>query len=76
MKRAIYADYAIASDFMDGVYALYMAMVEGMGANPNDPEARLEGIQYAMQTFTDCADSFAEKFNFEWRWVIDEEEAS
>ena len=76
MKRAISADYAIASDFMDAVYALYMAMVEGVGGNPNDPEADAEAVQYAMQTFIDCADGFAEKFNFEWRWVVEDEEAS
>ena len=38
-KTVIRADYNIACELMDSFYALYMAIVEGMGGNPNDLDA-------------------------------------
>ena len=59
---------------MDSLYALYMAIVEGMGGNPNDPNIRREGEAYARRKFGELADEFEDVLPMRWTWVSDEED--
>lgn len=69
------ADYAIARKCMDSLYTIYMAAVESFGGNPDSPEAREEGEDYARNKFWEIADEF-EKLYGPWTWYgFDEEEA-
>lgn len=73
-KTVIRADYSIASDLMDSIYALYMAIVESMGGNPNDLDARKEGESYAGRKFLELTDEFENIFPMQWVWMLDEED--
>lgn len=73
-KTIIRADYIVACDLMDSLYALYMTIVEGMGGNPNDPNIRKEGEAYARKKFTELADEFENALPMQWTWVSDEED--
>ena len=73
-KTVIRADYSIASDLMDSIYALYMAIVESMGGNPNDPDIRKEGESYAGRKFLELTDEFENALPMEWVWMLDEED--
>ena len=73
-KTTIHTDYAVASDLMDSLYALYMSIVEGMGGNPNDPNIREEGEAYARKKFIELADEFENAFPMRWVWVSNEED--
>lgn len=73
-KTTIRVDYIVASDLMDSLYALYMAIVEGIGGNPNDPNIRKEGENYARKKFTKLTDEFENTFPMQWAWVSDEED--
>ena len=73
-KTVIRADYSIASELMDSIYALYMAIVESMGGNPNDPDARKEGESYAGRKFLELTDEFENILPMQWVWVLDEED--
>ena len=73
-KTVIRANYSIASDLMDSIYALYMAIVESMGGDPNDPDARKEGESYAGRKFLELTDEFENALPMEWVWMLDEED--
>lgn len=73
-KTAIRTDYIVMCDLMDSLYALYMAIVEGMDGDPNDPNIRREGEAYARKKFEELADEFENIFPMRWEWVSDEEE--
>ena len=73
-KTVIRADYSIASDLMDSIYALYMAIVESMGGDPNNPDARKEGESYAGRKFLELTDEFENALPMEWVWMLDEED--
>lgn len=75
-KTTIRADYIVACDLMDSLYAFYMAIVEGMGGNPNDPNIRKEGEAYARKKFTELADEFENALPMTWLWgeYIEEKE--
>ena len=57
-KTVMRADYSVASDLMDSIYALYMAIVESMGGDPNNPDIRKEGESYAGRKFLELTDEF------------------
>ena len=73
-KTGIRADYSIASDLMDSIYALYMAIVESMGGDPNNPDARKEGESYAGRKFLELTDEFENALPMQWVWMLDEED--
>jgi hypothetical protein len=73
-KTTIRADYIVACDLMDSLYALYMAIVEGMGGKENDPNLRKEGEAYARKKFGELADEFEDVLPMRWTWVSDEED--
>lgn len=73
-KTTIRTDYIIASDLMDSLYALYMAIVEGMGGKENDPNLRKEGENYARKKFLELTDEFENALPMQWAWVSDEED--
>lgn len=73
-KTTIRADYVVACDLMDSLYALYMAIVEGMGGDTNDPNIRKEGETYARKKFGELADEFEDVLPMRWTWVSDEED--
>ena len=73
-KTVIRADYSVASDLMDSIYALYMAIVESMGGDPNNPDARKEGESYAGRKFLELTDEFENALPMEWVWMLDEED--
>lgn len=73
-KTTIRTDYTVASDLMDSLYALYMAIVEGMDGNPNDPNIRREGEAYARKKFNELAEEFEDALPMRWIWVSDEED--
>ena len=73
-KTVIRADYSIACELMDSFYALYMAIVEGMGGNPNNPDIRKEGESYAGRKFLELTDEFENALPMEWVWMLDEED--
>ena len=73
-KIVIRADYSIASELMDSFYALYMAIVKGMGGNPNDLDARKEGESYAGRKFLELTDEFENTLPMQWVWMLDEED--
>ena len=73
-KTVIRADYSVASDLMDSIYALYMAIVEGMGGDPNNPDARKEGESYAGRKFLELTDEFENALPMQWVWMLDEED--
>ena len=73
-KTVIHADYSVASDLMDSIYALYMAIVESMGGDPNNPDARKEGESYAGRKFLELTDEFENALPMEWVWMLDEED--
>lgn len=73
-KIVIRADYSIASELMDSFYALYMAIVEGMGGNPNDLDIRKEGESYAGRKFLELTDEFENVLPMQWVWMLDEED--
>ena len=73
-KTTIRADYVVACDLMDSLYALYMAIVEGMGGDTNDPNIRKEGEAYARKKFIDLADEFEDVLPMRWAWVEMEED--
>ena len=68
------ADYSIASELMDSFDALYMAIVESMGGNPKDPDARKEGESYAGRKFLELTDEFENALPMQWVWMLDEED--
>lgn len=73
-KTVIRADYSVASDLMDSIYALYMAIVESMGGDPNNPDARKEGESYAGRKFLELTDEFENALPMQWVWMLDEED--
>jgi hypothetical protein len=73
-KTTIRANYIVACELMDSLYTLYMAIVEGMGGNPNDPNIRKEGENYARKKFLELADEFENALPMQWAWVSDEED--
>lgn len=73
-KTTIRTDYNVACDLLDSLYALYMAIVEGMGGNPNDPNIRREGEAYARRKFIELADEFEDALPMQWAWVSNEED--
>ena len=73
-KTTIRADYVVACDLMDSLYALYMAIVEGMGGDTNDPNIRKEGEAYARRKFGELADEFEDVLPMRWTWVSDDED--
>lgn len=73
-KTVIRADYSVACDLMDSFYALYMAIVEGMGGDPNNPNARKEGESYARRKFLELTDEFENTLPMQWVWMLDEED--
>lgn len=73
-KTTIRADYIVACELMDSLYALYMAIVEGMGGKESDPNLRKEGEKYARDKFCELADEFENKLPMRWVWVADEED--
>lgn len=73
-KTIIRADYIVACNLMDSLYALYMTIVEGMGGNPNDPKISKEGEAYARKKFTELADEFENTLPMQWTWVSDKED--
>ena len=73
-KTVIRADYSIASDLMDSIYALYMAIVESMGGDPNNPNIRKEGESYAGRKFLELTDEFENTLPMQWVWMLDEED--
>ena len=73
-KTTIRADYTVACELMDSLYTLYMAIVEGMGGNPKDPNIRKEGENYARKKFTELADEFENALPMQWAWVFDKED--
>lgn len=73
-KTIIRADYSIACELMDSFYNLYMAIVEGMGGNPNDPDARKEGESYAKRKFLELIDEFENALPMQLVWAINEED--
>ena len=73
-KTVIRADYSIASDLMDSIYALYMAIVENIGGDPNNPDIRKEGESYAGRKFLELTGEFENTLPMEWVWMLDEED--
>ena len=73
-KTVIRADYSIACELMDSIYALYMAIVESMGGDPNNPDIRKEGESYARKKFLELTDEFENALPMEWVWMLDEED--
>ena len=73
-KTVIRADYSIATELMDSIYALYMAIVESMGGDPNNPDARKEGESYAGRKFLELTDEFENTLPMQWVWMLDEED--
>lgn len=73
-KTVIRADYSIACELMDSFYALYMAIVEGMGGDPNNPNASKEGESYARRKFLELTDEFENTLPMQWVWMLDEED--
>ena len=73
-KTTIRADYVFASNLMDSLYLLYMTIVKGMSGDPNDPNIRKEGENYARKKFLELADEFENALPMRWAWVPDEED--
>lgn len=73
-KTTIRADHIVACELMDSLYALYMAIVEGMDGNPNNPNIRKEGEVYARKKFIELASEFEDAFPMRWVWVYNEED--
>lgn len=73
-KTTIRTDYIVACDLKDSLYALYMAIVEGMNGDPNDPNIRKEGEAYADKKFNELANEFEDVLPIQWAWVFDEED--
>lgn len=75
MERTIIrANSTVAFSLMNSLCVLYMAIVEGMGGNPNDPDILKEGEAYARKKFVELADEFEDALPMQWRWVINEED--
>lgn len=66
--KTLRADYTVATELMDSLYTMYMAAVKSFGGDPNNPEAREEGANYARNKFCELAEEF-EKLYGPWAWV-------
>ena len=71
--KTLRADVAIANICMDCIYTMYVAAVESFGGDPNTPEAKKEGEQYARKKFLEIAGDF-EKVYGPWTWYESDEE--
>lgn len=71
--KTLRADFTVAKECMNGIYAMYMAAVESFGGDPNTPEAMEEGIEYARKKFVEIAEEF-EKIYGPWAWYMEDED--
>ena len=65
--KTLKADWIVARDCMDSLYAIYMAAVESFGGDPNNFEARAEGEEYARRKFCEIAEEFENLYG-SWSW--------
>ena len=72
-KITIRTNYVVACNLMNSLYTLYMAIVDSMGGDPDDPNIRKEGETYARKKFIELADEFENTLPMQWAWVSDKE---
>lgn len=72
-NKSLRANYQVATECMNSLYAIYMSAVESFGGDLNNSDIIAEGEQYARRKFVEIAEEFEELYG-PWAWTVEEDE--